>query len=27
MTMSIGLYPGGKIWESLDSVRERANGG
>ncbi len=26
MTMSIGLYPGGKIWESLDSVRERANG-
>lgn len=27
MTMSIGRYPGGKTWESLESVRQRANGG
>jgi uncharacterized protein len=27
MTMSIGLYPGGKIWESFEAVAHRANGG
>jgi uncharacterized protein len=27
MTMSIGLYPGGKIWESVDAIRHKANGG
>jgi uncharacterized protein YciI len=27
MTMSVGLYPGGKIWESVDAIRHRANGG
>lgn len=27
MTMSIGLYPGGKIWESADAIRHRATGG
>lgn len=27
MTMSIGLYPGGKIWESYEAIAHRANGG
>jgi uncharacterized protein YciI len=27
MTMSIGTYVGGKIWESADAVRAKANGG
>jgi uncharacterized protein YciI len=27
MTMSIGAYPGGKIWESADAIRHRATGG
>ena len=27
MTMSIGTYVGGKIWESADAVRHKANGG
>jgi uncharacterized protein len=27
MTMSIGVYPGGKIWESVDAIRHKANGG
>lgn len=27
MTMSIGLYPGGKIWESFEAIAHRANGG
>lgn len=27
MTMSIGIYPGGKIWESVDAIRHKANGG
>jgi uncharacterized protein len=27
MTMSIGLYPGGKIWESAEAIAHRANGG
>ncbi|MEO1101718.1 MAG: YciI family protein [Pseudomonadota bacterium] len=27
LTNSIGLYPGGKIWESVDAIRHRAAGG
>jgi uncharacterized protein len=27
MTMSIGTYPGGKIWESVEAIRHKANGG
>jgi uncharacterized protein len=27
MTMSIGVYPGGKIWESAEAIAHRANGG
>lgn len=27
MTMSIGVYPGGKIWDSVEAVRHKANGG
>ena len=27
MTMSIGTYIGGKIWENADAVRHKANGG
>jgi uncharacterized protein len=27
MTMSVGAYVGGKIWESADAIRHRANGG
>jgi uncharacterized protein len=27
MTMSIGIYPGGKIWESFEAIAHRANGG
>lgn len=27
MTMSIGVYPGGKIWDSVDAIRHKANGG
>lgn len=27
MTMSIGVYPGGKIWENFDAIAHRANGG
>lgn len=27
MTMSIGTYLGGKIWESVDAIRHKANGG
>ena len=27
MTMSIGIYPGGKIWENVESIRHKANGG
>lgn len=27
MTMSIGLYPGGKIWENHAAIAHRANGG
>jgi uncharacterized protein len=27
MTMSIGVYPGGKIWESVDAIRHKAKGG
>jgi uncharacterized protein len=27
MTMSIGVYPGGKIWESYEAIAPRANGG
>jgi uncharacterized protein len=27
MTMSIGVYPGGKIWESFEAIAARANGG
>jgi uncharacterized protein len=27
MTMSIGVYPGGKIWENLEAIAHRANGG
>jgi uncharacterized protein len=27
MTMSIGMYPGGKIWESFEAIAHRANGG
>jgi uncharacterized protein len=27
MTMSIGVYPGGKIWDSYEAIAARANGG
>jgi uncharacterized protein len=27
MTMSIGVYPGGKLWESYEAIASRANGG
>jgi uncharacterized protein len=27
LTLSIGRYPGGKIWESADAIRSRATGG
>lgn len=27
MTLSIGLFPGGRIWESADAIRARATGG
>lgn len=27
LTLSIGLFPGGKIWESADAIRHRATGG
>jgi uncharacterized protein len=27
MTMSIGTYPGGKIWESYEAIAARATGG
>jgi uncharacterized protein len=27
MTMSVGRYPGGRIWESAEAIRDRAAGG
>jgi uncharacterized protein len=27
LTLSVGLFPGGKIWESADAIRHRATGG
>lgn len=27
LTLSVGLFPGGKIWESADAIRHRAAGG